>query len=203
MTYLLLIRHGENDVMARRLAGRMPGVHLNAKGRKQAETMAQALRHAPLKAIYASPLERAVETAIPVANLHGLEAVIAPELIEVDFGTWQGKTYKQLARMKLNKLVHEHPSQVTFPGGESLRSAQQRAWDFFIRTALQFGEQDALAFVTHGDIVRLAVAKALNMTLDDFHRLAAYPASVSVLVVEEKRTLVLQANQVAGWEWPE
>jgi broad specificity phosphatase PhoE len=191
MTYLLLIRHGENDVMARRLAGRMPGVHLNAKGRKQAETMAQALRHAPLKAIYASPLERAVETAIPVANLHGLEAVIAPELIEVDFGTWQGKTYKQLARMK------------TFPGGESLRSAQQRAWDFFIRTALQFGEQDALAFVTHGDIVRLAVAKALNMTLDDFHRLAAYPASVSVLVVEEKRTLVLQANQVAGWEWPE
>ncbi len=203
MTILLLIRHGENDVMARRLAGRMPGVHLNEKGRKQAETLAQALKHAPLKAVYASPLERAYETALPLADLHGLEVTRAPELIEVDYGTWQGKTYKQMARTKLLKLVHEHASQVTFPGGESLVNTQQRAWEFVAKTAVQFGEKDALAFVTHGDVVRLVVAKALNMALDDFHRLAAFPASVSVVMMEEKTMMVVQVNQVAGWEWPE
>ena len=114
MTLLLLIRHGENDFMQRRLTGRTAGISLNAKGRQQAQTLADALTHAPIKAIYASPLERAVETAQPLALAHGLEIQIRPALIEVDYGRFQGRTYKQLARTNLWKVLMEtHPNSLS------------------------------------------------------------------------------------------
>jgi len=68
MATLLLIRHGENDFVGRRLAGHLPGVHLNAKGRYQAEAVAAMLRHEPVIAIYSSPMERTMETAGPLAR---------------------------------------------------------------------------------------------------------------------------------------
>ena len=72
MPLLLLIRHGENEyVKTGKLAGRLPDVHLNERGRQQAAELAEALKHVPLIAIYSSPLERAVETAEPIAlSLH-------------------------------------------------------------------------------------------------------------------------------------
>ena len=118
-TLLLLIRHGENDVMYRRLAARLPDVHLNQRGREQAAALAQALTHAPIEAIYSSPLERAVETAQPLADARGLPVEIRSDLIEVNYGSWQGKTYAQLRRTNLWKTVHSTPSQVRFPDGEA------------------------------------------------------------------------------------
>ncbi|MRR31747.1 hypothetical protein EG834_15760 [bacterium] len=126
MTLLLLIRHGENDFMQRRLSGRTAGVSLNAKGRQQAQTLADALTHAPLRAIYASPLERAVETAQPLAMAHGLEIQIRQAMIEVDYGRFQGRTYKQLARTNLWIVLMETPSQIRFPEGETFAEVQQR-----------------------------------------------------------------------------
>ena len=64
MPTLFLIRHGENDYTKKgKLAGHLPNVHLNKRGRKQAEELAEALKDLPLKAVYSSPLERAQETA--------------------------------------------------------------------------------------------------------------------------------------------
>ena len=69
MPTLLLIRHGENDYAKRGvLAGRLPGVHLNENGRLQAEQLAEALCGLPIRAIYSSPLERAMETAEPLGS---------------------------------------------------------------------------------------------------------------------------------------
>ena len=83
MPLLLLIRHGENEyVKTGKMAGRAPGVHLNERGRKQAAELAEALKQVPLKAIYSSPLERALETAEPLAEGHKLEIQLRPELLE-------------------------------------------------------------------------------------------------------------------------
>ena len=69
MPLLLLIRHGENDyVKTGKMAGRLPGVHLNERGQKQAQALGEALKDVPIKAVYSSPLERAMETATPIAN---------------------------------------------------------------------------------------------------------------------------------------
>ncbi|HWH67867.1 MAG TPA: histidine phosphatase family protein, partial [Candidatus Sulfotelmatobacter sp.] len=96
MTIFYLIRHGENDWVGKAIAGRSPGVHLNAAGRQQAEQLAKQLAAHPIQQLFSSPLERARETAEPLARRLGLEVQIAPALTEMDFGQWTGKTLAEL-----------------------------------------------------------------------------------------------------------
>ena len=101
MTVILFIRHGENDYVKKgRLAGRLPGVHLNKKGQMQAQAVADRLCKVPIKAVYSSPLERTMETAEPLAKALGLEVIQRPGLVELDFGEWQDKKLKGLSRLR-------------------------------------------------------------------------------------------------------
>lgn len=87
MPLLLFIRHGENDfTKTHKLAGYTPNVHLNERGQSQAQALADALKDVPIKAIYSSPLERAVETATPIATVRKLEVQVEPGLIETNVG---------------------------------------------------------------------------------------------------------------------
>lgn len=201
MPTLLLIRHGDNEFIARnRLAGRLPGVHLNEKGRQQAQNLAQLLAQTPLSAIYSSPMERAVETAQPLAAALGLAVQIRPQLIELNYGTWQGRTFKQLARIKLWKEVHDNPVGVRFPGGESFVEVQQRVSDELDAIAALHGDDELVACFSHGDVIRLAVAHYLQMPLNAYHRLAVHTASITVLIHTKERVLLPHINQVAGFE---
>lgn len=197
MKQLILIRHGENDVMRTRLAGRQPGVHLNERGRAQAASLVRAVGDVPVKAIFSSPLERAVETAQPLAAALGLPIRVLDGLNEVDYGDWMGKTFKQLARTHLWKQLHDAASSVRFPGGETLAEAQNRALtalDFALGT-IQDGE--SVVCVSHADVVRLAGAYYLNMALDDYHRLCVDPASQTIIQCAEGQIpRVLRINQV-------
>jgi probable phosphoglycerate mutase len=177
----LLIRHGENDFVGKRLAGHLPGVHLNEKGRKQAALIAQTLSKAPIKAVYSSPLERAVETATPLAQALTLPVIIRTGLIEIDFGRWQGKTGKQMRRLKLWKMVQENPSQMRFPGGESFVEAQQRLYQEIDAIKGTHEEHDLVACFSHSDAISLLVTHYLGLPLDNFQRLSIGTASMSVL----------------------
>ena len=98
MTTFLLIRHAVNDwVKTGKLAGWTPGVHLNEDGQAQAAALGQRLADRPLKAIYASPLERTMETAQAIAAHHDGLAVQSLEAVgEVRYGRWQGAVLNQL-----------------------------------------------------------------------------------------------------------
>lgn len=202
MTTILLIRHGENNLVGKRLAGRLAGVHLNQKGQEQARQVAQALYKAPIKAIYSSPLERAVETAQPLAQALGLEVQIAPGLIELEYGDWSGKTLKELGRRKLWKMVQEKPSEMRFPNGESFPEVQARAVAEIQRiAAVHSAENDLVACYSHGDVIRLLVTYFLGMPLDLFQRLGANPASISVVLInKDGRPYVAHINQVLSFE---
>src|SRR5262245_8781212 len=94
-TYLLLIRHGENDWVGKnRLAGRTNGVHLNDKGREQSSQLADLLKNQPISAIYSSPLERCLQTAEAIAGALSLPVYHEAGLLEVDYGEWQGGDLK-------------------------------------------------------------------------------------------------------------
>ena len=204
MTIVLLIRHGENNMVGKRLAGRLPQVHLNDKGKQQAGQIAQALAKAPIKAIYSSPLERAVETAEPLAQALGLPVQIAPGLIELDYGDWQGKTLKQLSRFKLWKVVQDKPSEMRFPNGESFIEVQNRSVAALEQIAASHSDQELVACFSHGDIIRLLVAHYLAIPLDEFQRVASNTASISVIMINPKgRPHVLHVNQVLSFEVPE
>ena len=92
MTTILLARHGETDWNRDRRVQGHTDTPLNDTGREQAEALARELSGSELDAVYSSDLMRAHETARIVAEQHGLEVVVLPELRERDFGTWEGLT---------------------------------------------------------------------------------------------------------------
>lgn len=184
MTILLLIRHGENDyVKEGRMAGRLPGVHLNERGREQAEALAEKLKEAPIKAVYSSPLERTMETARPIAAALGQEVIPRPGLLETDMGEWQDRKLKGLTRLKEWRVVQLAPSLLRFPGGESFAECQQRIVSE-LETLRSLHDPDAmLACVFHSDPIKLATAYYLGLPLDLFQRLTVLPATITTLQI--------------------
>ena len=92
MGKILLVRHGETDWNKTDLViGRRTDMDLNETGRAQAEALAASLRDEPLDAVYVSPMKRAVQTARPTAEDHGLPLITAPALIEMDYGIFEGR----------------------------------------------------------------------------------------------------------------
>jgi probable phosphoglycerate mutase len=203
MTLLLLIRHGENDYVKKgRLAGRLPDVHLNENGKKQALLLADRLANTPIKAIYSSPLERAVETAQPLANALEKEIVQRPGLIEVNVGEWQGQKLKGLSRTKLWKTVQTTPSLLRFPGGETIAEAQLRMITELQLLSAQHEPKDLIACFSHSDPIKLAVAYFLGMPLDMFQRLHVAPASITALVLGETSSHLLTLNYEFSFSLP-
>ena len=196
MPLVLLIRHGENEfVKSGKLAGRLPDVHLNERGRQQAAELAKALFNVPLKAIYGSPLERAVETAKPIAEAHKLEVQLRPDLMDTNIGKWQGRTLKQVRRLKKWKIVQQTPSRFTFPEGESFLQNQTRIVTCLDEIAASHKPKDIVVVVFHADPIKLAVAHYLGMPLDHFQRLGCDTASVTVLYLSETGAHLIKLNQ--------
>jgi len=195
MPTILLIRHGENEyVKTGRLAGRLPGVHLNETGRAQAEALGVAMAKLPLNAVYSSPLERTLETAAPIAAACKLKTIPRPGLLEVDFGTWQDRSFKQLRRRVLWKTVQGHPARMRFPEGESFAEAQARIVEELETLAAQHKPKDVFACVGHSDMIKLAVAYYLGLPLDLFQRLVVSPASISTLHLGDGHVRLLNLN---------
>jgi probable phosphomutase (TIGR03848 family) len=197
MTVLLLIRHGLTDAAGKRLTGWSRGVHLNARGRAEAEHLADRLEEVPVDAIYSSPLERCRETIAPLARRRGLSVAARRGLLEVDYGDWTGRTISQLRRTTLWRAVQQAPSTVRFPNGESFLEVQARAVAELGRIA---GAHPAgtVAVVTHADVVRLLIAHHAGMHTDHVQRLVVDPASVTVVAVSDGATRLLKVNDTGG-----
>jgi len=203
MPILLLIRHGENEyVKTGKMAGRIPGVHLNEKGQKQAQALGEALREVQIKAVYASPLERAMETAAPIAESHKLVIQQEPDLMDTDIGKWQGKSWKLLALKKEWKIVQNAPSRFRFPEGESFPECQLRIANVLERVIKKHNKpQDIVAVVFHADPIKLAVAHFLGMPLDHFQRLGCDTGSLTAIHAGEAGANLLKLNQRPPFEF--
>ncbi|MEY2817741.1 MAG: hypothetical protein RL275_1204 [Chloroflexota bacterium] len=196
MTLLLLIRHGENDfVKTGKMAGRIPGVHLNERGQKQAQALGEALRDVQIKAIYSSPLDRAMETSAPIAETHKLTIQQEPDLMDTDIGKWQGKSWKLLALKKEWKIVQNAPSRFRFPEGESFPECQLRIVNVLERLIKKYNKpQDIVAVVFHADPIKLAVAHFLGMPLDHFQRLGCDTGSLTAIHAGEAGAHLVKMN---------
>ena len=182
MTVLLLVRHALTDVTGKKLSGWTPGVHLNARGREQAERLAERLAALPIAAIYSSPLERCRETAAPVAADKGLKVQRRKDLGEVRYGDWTNKPLRQLAKTALWKTVQTNPAAARFPNGESLLECQTRAAAEASRIADEHPDE-MVALFSHGDPIRLLLAHFSGVHTDHFQRITVSPASVSVVAL--------------------
>ena len=203
MPLLLFIRHGENDyVKSTKLAGRLPGVHLNERGRQQAQALAESLGKLPIKAIYSSPLERALETAAPLSEARKLKVQQIPELQDTDVGKWQGRSWKALAKLKAWKVVQHAPSRFTFPEGESFIECQARIISALDEIITANKPKDIVPVVFHADPIKLAIAHYLGLPLDNFQRLGIDTGSVSALAISEMGAHLLWTNRLPPFEFP-
>jgi probable phosphoglycerate mutase len=154
MAVVLLVRHAENDYIKEgRLAGRLPEVHLNEKGREQGERLANSFQHVPFEAVYSSPLERAMETAHFIAKERKLNIQQEQALNEIDFGDLQGEKISNLRKTSLWKKLKQNPGLVRFPNGETFFEAQQRAVQFIDGIREQWNKKQIVVCVTHADII--------------------------------------------------
>lgn len=201
-THLLLVRHGENDfIRARRLAGHTPGVVLNETGQAQARRLAQRLAGWPIAAVYTSPLERCYETAVLLAEPHGLPVIAHDGLLESDYGEWQGRVVDELVETDLWKVVQATPSLIRFPGGGTLRAMQHRSVETLHEIVAAHPDQIVLV-CSHADPIRSALFAFLGAPLDLFQRLEIGPGSLSVVRFGRHGPRVLRVNDTGELEPP-
>lgn len=151
---LLLVRHGQTTWnVERRVQGARPDVPLTELGRKQAEAAAEALAHEPVTAVWSSDLERALDTAAPIAARHGIDVHATALLREQALGEMEGKLSSELVAQPVPE--GEHIAEVRWGGGES-------ALDVANRMALLVGElrrcfapDDTVVLVSHGDAIQI------------------------------------------------
>jgi probable phosphomutase (TIGR03848 family) len=198
MTQFLLIRHAVNDfVKTHKLAGWTPGVHLSEHGQAQATALGERLAHVPINQLYASPLERTLETAQAIVQHHaGLQIQHHPDVGEVRYGDWEGKTIAELTQRKMWGVVQEYPSRASFPNGETMRGVQVRVVDAIEELAARH-PGDLVAIVFHADLIKMALAHYLGVHLDNFQRIVVSPASISTLVLGHSRPFIVGMNDVA------
>jgi probable phosphomutase (TIGR03848 family) len=198
-----MVRHGTTPTTGKILPGRAPDLHLSAAGLAQAGEVAARIGHLTSQgqgtpvAVYASPLERTLETARPIARQLGLRVRSDRGLLECDFGTWTGAQLKVLAKKPEWAQVQRWPSGFRFPGGESFVEMQARITSTIARL-VRLHPGEAIVVVSHADPIKAAVAAAAGTHLDLFQRLVISPCSVSALAYSEHGPLVLCVNATAS-----
>ena len=154
-------------------------------------------RFANVQAVYSSPLERAQETARPIALSMGMEVRTEDDLNECDFGEWTGAELEKLMRLDSWGTVQKWPSGWRFPGGESFQEMQARMVACVARLAERHKE-GALVAVSHADPIKAVAAHAMGVHLDLFQRLVVSPASVTAISFSSHGPSVLAVNGVTG-----
>jgi broad specificity phosphatase PhoE len=195
-TTVLLIRHGHIAAIGYRLVARLPGVPLSDIGRAQALRLVERLRPYPIAAVYSSPLERAMETAAPLARDRNIVAVPWELLSEVDFGDWTGMTFDELDRVPGWRRFNKARSTAPVPGGETALEVQARmvaAVEWL--TARHRGQ--TIAVVSHADVIRAAVLHYTGVPLDRYTSIDINPASVTAVQFDGDVPRVLYAADPA------
>ena len=196
MTRFLLLRHASTGFKTEMIAGWMSGVHLNETGKQQAEDLAVRLAPARLAAVYSSPLERAQETAVPIARLANLEVMLRERLGEVRCGDWTGATFGELQHKKEWKQFESYRSSVRIPNGEAMVEVQARVVAELLELE-QLHSGSTVAVVTHGDVIRCALAHFSGIPIDLSLRLQIDAASVSIVELGEWGPRIGKINATA------
>ena len=193
-----MVRHGQTPTTGKILPGRAAGLHLAEAGVAQAHRVAERIAELPkIDAIYASPLERARETAAPIAKALKQRVKIDKGLLECDFGDWTGAELSKLMKLPEWSTVQKAPSTFRFPNGESFIEMQTRMVSALdrIRAAHPGG---TVVCVSHADPIKAAVAHAMGTHIDLFQRIVIGTCSVSAVAYTGHGPIVLTVNSTGG-----
>ena len=196
-TTVMMVRHASHGHLGRTLTGRMPGVVLSETGRDEARRLAASFRDVPVAALFASPLERARETADAIGEVLGLPVATCEAVNEIDLGEWTGSSFDDLASDERWHGWNRERAEGCPPGGEPIRAVQARtvqqveAW----REAYPDGRVVA---VSHADVIKAVLCHVLGLSLDRMGSFDVDPASVSTVVAWAGGAKVVGLNAKAA-----
>lgn len=168
-TTLLLVRHGATDsnlTKPPRLQGRTVDHSLSSTGREQARRTRELLASEPIAAVYSSPLLRARETALAIADPHRLPVGTIAEIAEVDVGQWEQKSWDEIARTEPEAYARflADPEHHGYRGGENLAQVQARVVPA-IRGCMAAHPSETIVIVAHNIVNRAFLAGVIGIPL--------------------------------------
>ena len=206
-TRLLLVRHGET--LANR-DYRYIGVKdepLSTHGQAQALQLAQAVAIFPVAAVYSSPLQRAYQTAIPIAERHTLEALKLDALRECNFGTWEGLSRAEVLARSPQDARHlqewERDLAIAPPAGERFADMQRRVCAAVEQLAQAHSAQ-TIVLVSHVGPIKGLLCAAMGTPLTSSLRIFLDPATISVVDWQDMAHAAIRlVNSHAHLGWQE
>jgi broad specificity phosphatase PhoE len=195
---VVLIRHAETDYNREGRVQGQSNAPLNDRGLLQAGCLARSFAAEPVDAIFSSPLQRAIQTAEPIASGLGLEIQVEPALIEIDAGAMDGLTGGEM-RERFPDFMHAWRNGLAgsepLPGGESLEEVQARAWTF-VESLRDRDDLNLAVCVTHNFTLLSVIARAVQLPLGNISRLRQSLASYSIIEFRNQRIQVAKLNEV-------
>ena len=192
---ILLVRHGETDWNK---VGRFQGrtdIGLNVQGKAQAKALSLALREEPLKAIYSSPMIRAMETATAINRYHKAPLLQNDDLMEMDLGDFEGLLGRNLRNEHPEFLSRwlEDAASVRMPNGENLAQVQERAWSV-VEEIVENYHEGSILLCAHNFVILMILCRALGMAISDFRRLRLSVGAISIIEIGKGRNSVVCIN---------
>jgi broad specificity phosphatase PhoE len=178
------VRHGATDWNKSRRAQGQADIPLNRKGRRQARKAAATLSSYDIAAVYSSDLQRAFDTARPIAAAHGMDVVTDPAFREIDQGDWEGLHTDEIRR-RWPELWGSARHVKRRPGGESPEEVTERALAGLARL-LEAHPSKTVAVVSHGGTIRWLVATAKGYGVAGSQRLRGL-SNGGIVAVEAER----------------
>jgi len=191
---LFLVRHGETAWNKDEVFRGQFDVELNEHGLEQARLTADALSRLDISAVYSSPLSRAYDTARQIAELHRLPVIHEPALIDINYGSWQGKSHDQVREQypEVYRLWGTAPHKVCFEGGESLDDVRARALEAFYRIARRHQGQNVAA-VSHRVVNKVLLCALLGLDNSHFWSLRQDTCAINVVEVDNQHGYIIRS----------
>lgn len=189
------MRHGRTEWnREERFRGRAD-LALDETGIRQAEAAAKSLADCGATAIYSSPLRRTLMTADPIAARLSLTIQPLDELIDIDYGTWQGLSAEE-SIAKDNDLYHrwlESPNEVRFPQGEGLQDIRERVTAAIDRVLTEHPEQTVI-LISHVVVCRVFICTVLGIDNSHFWQIGQDVNAINTISVREGKLKLNSLN---------
>jgi phosphoserine phosphatase len=199
VTKIILVRHGHVEgIHPPRFRGR-EDLLLTERGNAEARAVARRIesKWRPEK-IYTSPLSRCIATGAAIASACSIEAQSIELLNDMNYGTWQMKSYEEMAAAEptLYAIWFAAPHLMRFPGGDSLQELVSRSADA-LRLVLERHREGTVVLVSHDSINRALLLQLADLPLSSYWRLAQSPCCINEIDVEDDRILIRRINETS------
>jgi len=198
MTKIYLVRHGESVANTQGIyQGITYNTPLSDLGSQQARALAGRFQNTTISKIIASPLERTHQTASIVGSSKQINIEIEKNIIETNHGLWEGEHKNTIAQNwpDLYKKWQKFPSGVQFPDGEHFLDTQKRVLNWWKKVVSDNSHN--LLVVSHDNIIRIIIAKVLNMKLNRIWKFHLHPTAVTVIDVEAGNAGLVDLNNAS------